>query len=113
MEEVSILPQHFTELLKAVQSGKITELKAKRILNEFIPKSFSIKSKLKKEAKISKAETEKIVNKILKKHKKAVQDYKKGVKKAFNFLMGQIMKESDRKADFKIAIEILSRELRN
>jgi aspartyl-tRNA(Asn)/glutamyl-tRNA(Gln) amidotransferase subunit B len=110
--DINIQPKHFTELLQAVKSGKITELKAKKILNDFVPKSFSIKSKLKKERKITdKNEIEKIVGKVLKKNKKAVQDYKAGEKSAFNFLMGQVMKASDRKADFKLAREILEKKL--
>jgi len=110
--EVDIKPEHFTELLEAVKNGKITELKAKQILNKFVPKSFSIKSLIKKEAKITdKKEIEKIVKKVLEKNKKAVQDYKSGEKSAFNFLIGQVMKESNRRADFKLTREILEKFL--
>ena len=105
--EIDIKPEHFIELLEAVKKGKITELKAKQFLNKFVPKSFSIKGELKKEGKISRQEIEKIIEKVLEKNKKAVSDYKAGEKKAFNFLIGQIMKESNRRADFKLAREIL------
>jgi aspartyl-tRNA(Asn)/glutamyl-tRNA(Gln) amidotransferase subunit B len=112
LEEVDIKAEHFSELLGAVKAGKITELKAKKILNDFIPKSFSIKSKVKKERKITdKKEIEKIIEKVLEKNKKATQDYKAGKKEALNFLMGQVMKVSDRKADFKLAREILTKLL--
>ena len=108
LEEVDIKTEHFIELVEAVRNGKITELKAKQILNEFIPKSFSIKEKVKLEEKITdRKEIEEIVKKVLEKNRKAVEDYKQGKKEAFNFLLGEIMKESDRKADFSTAREIL------
>ncbi len=111
--KVDIKPQHFSELLKAVRQGKITELKAKQLLNQFVPKSFSIKELVKKEAKITnKKEIEKIVKKVLEKNKKAVQDYKAGEKKAFNFLIGEIMKISDKRADYQIVREILEKKLK-
>ena len=112
LDEVNIQPEHFLELLEAVKNKEITELKAKSLLNDFIPNSFSIKSKLKKEGKIEdKKELEKIVGKVLEKNKKAVEDYKQGNKTAFNFLMGEIMKESNRRADFKTSRIILGKKL--
>jgi len=111
--EVEIKPEHFSELIKAVQEEKLTELKAKRILNDFIPKSFSISGKLKSQAKITnKEKLEKIIQKVLKKNKKAVKDYKQGEKSALNFLIGEVMKLSDRRADYKTAREILEKLLK-
>jgi len=113
LDEVEINPEHFAELLQLVKSGKITELKAKRIINEFIPKSFSPKSKLKGQEKITnKTEIEKIIQKVISKNKQAVQDYKSGRKESFNFLIGEVMKESKRRADFKSVREILQKMLR-
>ncbi len=111
--DIEIKPEHFVELLEAVKEGKITELKAKQMLNKFVPKSFSIKTMIKKEAKITdKKEIERIVKKVLQNNKKAVSDYKAGEEKAFNFLIGQVMKESNRRADYQIAREILLKLLR-
>lgn len=113
LDEVEIKPEHFIELLELVKQNKITELKAKRILNDFIPKSFSPKKEAKKAGKITnKAEIKKIVDKIIKSNKKAVQDYKSGNKSALNFLMGEIMKKSQRRADYKTTLEILKEKLR-
>ena len=113
LEEVDIKPEHFSELLEAVKSGKLTELKAKQILNSFIPKSFSIKSQLKKEERITdKKEIEIFAKEAMNKNKQAVQDYKQGKKEAFNFLLGEIMKISKRRADFQTAREILARLLK-
>jgi aspartyl-tRNA(Asn)/glutamyl-tRNA(Gln) amidotransferase subunit B len=114
LDEVNILPEHFVELLQLVKDKKITELKAKQILNDFIPSSFSVKEKLGLEAveKISTEEIEKICREVIKANQKAVQDYKAGNQKAFDFLMGEVMKASKRRADYKKAKEALMKLLK-
>jgi aspartyl-tRNA(Asn)/glutamyl-tRNA(Gln) amidotransferase subunit B len=112
LEDVEIYPEHFVELLKLVESKKITELKAKEILNKFIPKSFSPIKEAKKHAKISsKKDIETICRQIIKENPKAIQDYKSGRQESLNFLIGQVMKASNKRADFKTAREILEKEL--
>jgi len=114
LEEVDIKPEHFIELLQAVKNKKLTELKAKQVLNQFIPKSFSIKSKLKSESTIdSKGEIEKLAKQIIKENPKAVNDFKAGEKNSINFLIGQVMRLSNRRADFKVAKAVLEKLLKN
>ncbi|MBI4116830.1 Asp-tRNA(Asn)/Glu-tRNA(Gln) amidotransferase subunit GatB [Candidatus Pacearchaeota archaeon] len=110
--DVDINPEHFVELLKMMEQNAITALKAKEILNEFIPKSFSPKEKIKSHAKISSGEIEEICEKVIKENPKAVQDYKQGNASALNFLLGQIMKNSNKRADSKTAREILERMIK-
>jgi len=112
LDELEILPEHFIELLEAVKNKKITELKAKQILNDFVPRSFSIKSKMKQFETVSGGEVEKICQQVIKKNTRAVEDYKKGEEKALNFLIGQVMKESKRKADFNTSKTILLKLLK-
>jgi len=113
LDEVEIKPEHFIELLEAVKDKKLTELKAKQILNQFIPKSFSIKSKLKSESTISNSsDVEKLAKQVIKENPKAVDDFKSGEKNSLNFLIGQVMRLSDRRADFKVAKQILEKLLK-
>ena len=110
LEDVQILPEHFAELLELVEKKVLTELKAQEILRKFIPKSFSPKTDAKKHSKISdKTEIEKLARKVIKENPQAVQDYKQGKKESLNFLVGQIMKHSDKRADYKTAKEILEK----
>ena len=112
LEEVNIDPEHFIELLKLVQDKKLTKLKAQEILRKFIPKSFSPKAEAKKNAKISNTgEINKICNKVIKENSKAIEDYKKGKQASLNFLIGQVMRLSDKRADFKTAKETLEKKL--
>jgi len=113
LDQVDIKPEHFIELLELVKSKKITELKAKNILNDFIPKSHSPKSEAKKSQRITdKKELSEIIEKVLQKNRQAVEDFKQGKKEALNFLMGEIMKASERRADFKTSLEILKEKLK-
>ena len=55
---------------------------------------------------------EKIIQKIIKQNKKTVEDYKSGNKKAINFLIGKVMQETDKSADYKTVLEILEKKLK-
>lgn len=112
MAEVNIDPYNFIELLDLIESGALTELKAKDILNQFIPNSFSPRAKLKKHSKISgDKEINKFIKEVIKKNTKAVKDFRNGKKESLNFLIGQVMKLSDKRADFKKVKDILVKEL--
>lgn len=105
LDEVDIETGHFVKLLEMVKSGKITELQAKQTLNKFVPKSFDPS---KQEGKISdKKELTKFAEKVIKENAKAAEDYQKGDVKSFNFLLGEIMKKTERRADYKVASEVL------
>ena len=109
LDKVNIDPEHFIQLLNLVKSNKITELQAKQILNKFYPKSFmpdNIESKI-----TDKTELEKIAQIVIKENDKAVADFKAGEQKSFDFLMGKIMLKTNRRADYKIAREILKKLL--
>ncbi len=112
LEDVEIDPEHFIELLNLIENNVITALRAKDILNQFVPTSFSPKKETKKHVKIdSSDEIEKICDKVIKENQKAVEDYKSGKKESINFLIGQVMKQSQKRADFKTAKEILEKKL--
>jgi len=102
--------EHFIALLKLVKEGKITELQGKQILNKFYPMSF-MPDKV-EERITDKKELEKIIKNVIAKNKKAVSDYRAGEKSAFNFLMGEIMKETKKRADFKISMGIMQNLLK-
>ena len=110
LDKVDIKVEHFVALLKLVKEGKITELQGKQLLNKFYPKSFmpeNIESRI-----TDKKELEKIAKQVMVKNQKAVSDYKNGEQKSFDFLMGQIMSVTGRRADFKIAREVLQELLK-
>jgi len=105
--------EHFIELLKLIENKTLTELKAKDILRSWKKKSSSPKKHAKKHAQISdKSEIEKIAKEVIKKNGKAVEDYKAGSQNAINFLIGQVMRLSNKRADYKTARDVLLKELK-
>jgi aspartyl-tRNA(Asn)/glutamyl-tRNA(Gln) amidotransferase subunit B len=112
LEEVEIKPEHFIELLNLIEKKQITELKAKDILRKFIPRSFSPGQEAEKNKKISsEKEIEEFAKKVIKENPKAVKDYESGKKESIDYLIGQIMRLSNKRADFKIVKKILKKSL--
>ncbi len=110
LDKVSIKADHFVKLLQLVQSRKITELQAKQILNQFVPVSFSPSAT---EGKIDdERELEKVVRECMARNSKAVEDYKKGDSRSLNFLLGEVMKATNRRADSVVARKLLEKLLR-
>ena len=105
-EDVDIKPIHLAELIRLVDSKKITVLKAKQIMNDFVPKSFSISEKGDIE-KIATDAVENICRQVIDENPNVVDEYKSGKVASLNFLIGQVMRLSERRADFKTAKEKL------
>ena len=111
LDEVDIKYEHTVELLQLLQENKITPLKTKEILRKFVPESFSPKKENIQIISDDKALL-KIIKQIIKDNKKSAQDYKSGNKQAINFLIGQVMKETNKSADYQIVRKILEKELK-
>ncbi|MEI7719295.1 MAG: Asp-tRNA(Asn)/Glu-tRNA(Gln) amidotransferase subunit GatB [archaeon] len=111
-EDVDIKPMHLAELISLVDKGEITVLKAKQIMNSFVPKSFSVKETMKSDIGVIKgSEIEEIVKKVIVDNQKVADEYKSGKKESLNFLLGQVMRASQRRASPEQAREVLLRIL--
>ena len=53
-----------------------------------------------------------VIDRVIKKNGKAVLDFKSGDKNALNFLLGAVMKKTDRRADYKVTKDVLLRKLK-
>ncbi|MEM3372881.1 MAG: hypothetical protein QXF76_01550, partial [Candidatus Anstonellales archaeon] len=85
-------------ILQMLQENKIHEKIAEQMLIELLDKGKTeVKEKIADEEKISK-----IIEEVIKNNQKVVQDYRNGNEKAFNFLFGQVMKETKKLAEPKI-----------
>jgi len=112
-EDVDIRPEHLAELIEQVDKNAITVLKAKQIMNDFVPLSFSFKEKFGKEQmKISPQQLDAICKKVISENKQVVQQIKEGKKEAINFLIGQVMRASERRADFNLTRAVLEKMLK-
>lgn len=110
-DDVQIEPKHLAELIKLVESGEITPLKAKQIMNDFVPESFSVKEKRDEITNIDSSAVKNLCEQVINENPKAVGDYREGEKNALNFLVGQVMRKSERRADFKTVKDELEKLL--
>jgi len=108
-EDVDIRPEHLAELIGAVESGKITKLKGKQIMNDFVPKSFSLGESSGEVESISEEAVENLCKQVIDENANVVAEYKSGKDASLNYLIGAVMRVSERRADFKVAGDCLKR----
>jgi aspartyl-tRNA(Asn)/glutamyl-tRNA(Gln) amidotransferase subunit B len=112
IHELEIDEKHIIDLLKLVESRKITETTAQKLLEKLIEKPFDVKEHVKKEcleAVSDKGELEKYCKEAVKENQKAVQDYRSGNEKALNFIVGAVMRKTKGKATPTEVNEILKK----
>jgi aspartyl-tRNA(Asn)/glutamyl-tRNA(Gln) amidotransferase subunit B len=108
-EDVEIRPEHLAELIMKVWKGDITKLKGKQIMNDFVPKSFSLKDHKEEISSISEEAVENLCRQVISENAKVVAEYKGGKDASLNFLIGSVMRLSERRADFKSVTGIMKR----
>ncbi|MEO8145574.1 MAG: Asp-tRNA(Asn)/Glu-tRNA(Gln) amidotransferase subunit GatB [Betaproteobacteria bacterium] len=109
-----ITPADFAKLLSRVSDGTITQKAAKDVLAEMWggnadPDGIIAAKGLKQISDVG--AIEKIVDEVLAANAKQVEDYRSGKEKAFNSLVGQVMKRSQGKANPVQVNEILRKKL--
>ena len=112
LHEVGIDEKHMIDLLKLVENKKITDKVAAKILEKLIEKPFDVREYVKKEkleAVSNISELEKFCKEAIEENPRAVEDYKKGEKKALNFIVGAVMKKTKGKATPREVNEIILR----
>jgi len=99
LEDTSITPKEFVEFLRAMEEERISERYAKEMIKEWVPSGKEVREFLKE--MVSEEELRRAVEEVLREHRKAVEDYKKGKKKALEFLIGQVLRRIGGRADVK------------
>ncbi len=110
LEEVNIDERHIIQLLKMVESRKITDETAKGILEKLVGKPFDVEEYVKKNSLFAVAEAnilEKYCGEAIAENPAAVADYKSGKEKALNFIVGAVMRKSKGKATPQQVAEII------
>lgn len=112
IDEFPVRPDRMHELLDFVESGKINNTAAKEVLEEMV-NNLSEKTPeeiIKEKGLIQESSVEKIkpiVEKVLKDHAKVVEEYKNGKKQVKGFLVGMVIKATEKKANPRVINEIL------
>lgn len=114
VKESKVKPKTFVELLKLIDKKEITEILAKEIIKEYVPTG-KLPKEIVKEKELTtikdKEEIEKVALEVIKENKKAVEDYKAGVKKALEFLVGQVLKKTRKRADPKLIRKVIESKI--
>ena len=110
LHEADIDEKHMIDLLKLVESKKITDNVASKILEKLVEKPFDVKEYVKKEkleAVSDVSELEKFCREAIEENPKAIEDYRKGEARALNFIIGKVMQKTKGKATPKEVNEII------
>ena len=112
IEEVNLNKWYVLELMLLLQERKITDNTAKEILIKLMEKPFSPKEYIEKSKLVMESDVDKIEEiclKVIKENKNAVDDYRKGEEKAFNFLVGKVMSLTRKTANPDLVKRILEK----
>ena len=114
LNEEIIHPHEFAHLLFNFSQGKISSRIVKEALEKVLTGEGKIEDIIKEKEKISSAETiSSFVLEVINNNQKVVKDYLAGNQKAFEFLIGEVMKKTKGRADPKLTREILLDILKN
>ncbi|MBI2084605.1 MAG: Asp-tRNA(Asn)/Glu-tRNA(Gln) amidotransferase subunit GatB [Candidatus Aenigmarchaeota archaeon] len=99
IKKSNLTPKLFTEFLKAMDEGEVTERLGKELIKELVPTGKSVKELMRGKMVPAKIDLENVVKEVVKENKKAVEDYKKGNEKAVQFLIGQVLRKTKASGD--------------
>ena len=114
IKDVTITPKHITELVNAIADKKITSAQGKIVFAKMLESQKMPSVIIKEEGMETVSDSgaiESIVDKVIADNPKAVADYKSGKTNVVGWLMGQVMKASQGKANPKMATELVSKKL--
>ena len=114
INDIKLTPAHIAELADALEDGKITSKQGKEVFAEMLASNKMPADIIKEkgmEVVSDAGAIEKLVQDVIAANPKAVEDYKSGKTNVVGWLMGQVMKQSQGKANPKQATELLNKQL--
>jgi len=112
--DIPISAEHLAEVIELVESGRISQMQAKNVLDEAIESKKSPKDIVKSKGleKIEdKGEIERWVDEAIAENPKEAETYRGGKQGVLGFFVGCVMKKSGGKADPKVTNELLRKKL--
>ncbi len=111
-KQTGLEKEWIVDLLKLFVENKITDRNAELAVRKMVEEKKSAKEIVEKYNLLkTKVDLENIISKIIENNKKPAEDYKSGEKKALEFLIGLIMKETRGQVDAKEIRDSLVRVL--
>ncbi len=102
-------------IIGLLEEDKITDRNAEKVIRETVEKSVDPEKIVEREdlLKAESSEIETTVTEVIEANQNAVEDYRSGEEGAINYLVGQVMKRSNGKADPRETRELIEKELEN
>ena len=114
IKEFNITPDKLAELLVMIKEGKISSKQAKTVFEEMIMTKKSAEDIAKKLGMVQLSDSNQIlslVNEVLDANPQTIDTFKKGRDNILGFLVGQVMKKSQGKANPAMTMELLKQEI--
>jgi aspartyl-tRNA(Asn)/glutamyl-tRNA(Gln) amidotransferase subunit B len=115
IDECRVTPKHLSEMLQMIKKGTISGKIAKGVFEEMYRTGASPEDIVKEKGWIQildEREIERAVENAMEAHPKQVEDYRKGKEKLFGFFVGEVMKQTQGKANPKLVNELLKKKLK-
>ncbi|MFA5261087.1 MAG: Asp-tRNA(Asn)/Glu-tRNA(Gln) amidotransferase GatCAB subunit B, partial [Candidatus Omnitrophota bacterium] len=115
-EEIPVSPEQFTDLIRKVEEGAVSQLVGKDILKKMIQTGQTAQAIIEREglAQVSdNTALEAFINQVITENSKAAQEIQDGKMQALGFLIGQTMKLTQGKANPKVVGDLIKRRLLN
>ena len=112
--DVKITPKHISELVNAIDAGRISSAQGKVVFAEMLATNDMPEKIIKDkgmEVVSDNSAIEAVVDKVIAANPKAVADFKGGKTNVVGWLTGQVMKESKGKANPKMAASLVQKKL--
>ena len=114
INDISITPKHIAELSDALEEKRITSKQGKEVFAQMLETN-ALPSEIIKEKGFEvvsdSGAIEKIVDEVIQNNPKAIEDFKKGKTNVVGWLMGQVMKASQGKANPGEATKLINQKL--
>jgi len=114
IEDSRVKPVLMVELIKLVDSGKISVPTAKSVFEEMFHSGKSAAEVVEEQGLTQITDTHEIgdvVDKVIAANEKAAADFKQGKEQALKFLVGQVMRETKGRANHAVVTELLKERL--
>ena len=116
LSELGITTAHIAELVNLIEDGKITGKIAKKVADDMMKSPGTSPSQIVEKNPDYKPLTntfqiQEIVNKVFENNPESIADFKQGKDKAFQYLVGQVMKECQGKAPPEIVRDMIKERI--
>ena len=115
IKEFKVSPEHLSELVKAIEEGKVSNKQARELFTKMQENNASPNSLIKETGTTLISDESAligIINQVLDNNSQSIIDYKNGKDRALGFLVGQVMKLTQGKANPALTSKLLIEELK-